>query len=63
MLADALAVSVFVTESAIALYEAQATNRTVRKRRKHKQYPRRLRPTVDQYTALYSEPSPDEAAD
>lgn len=53
MLADAIAVAVYVTESAVCLFEAQATSRdsiTPRKRN----YPGRLQPTVDAWASTYA---------
>lgn len=50
MLADALAVTVFITESAVCLYEAQATavgsNRVT-------YHPQLLQPTINEWTELY----------
>ncbi|MGY1895959.1 hypothetical protein [Nocardia gipuzkoensis] len=52
MLSDAMAVAIFVTESAVALYEAQATN--PKYPRRAKSYPSRIQPTIAQYTALFA---------
>ncbi len=51
MLSDAIAVAVFVTEAAVALYEAQATNPRSSGRASH--YPPIIQPTIDQYTSLF----------
>ncbi len=52
MLADAIAVALHVTETAIALFEAQATAvGATPSRPRH--YPERLQPTIDEYAVLY----------
>ncbi len=51
MLSDAIAVTVFVTEAAVALYEAQATSPRSSSRARH--YPPIIQPTIDQYTSLF----------
>ncbi|NMM91056.1 hypothetical protein B2J88_43245 [Rhodococcus sp. SRB_17] len=53
MLADAIAVAVFVTESAVCLFEAQSTNRDFIPSRQQN-HPGRLQPTVDAWTLMYA---------
>ncbi len=53
MLADAIAVAVYVTESAVCLFEAQATNSGSVPPR-HRNYPARLQPSVDAWTVTYA---------
>lgn len=52
MLSEAISVAIFVTESAVALYEAQATNPESPGRAKR--YPSRIQPTIEQYTTLFA---------
>ncbi|MFD6056837.1 hypothetical protein [Rhodococcus wratislaviensis] len=52
MLADSFAAAVNMTECAIALYEAQAQRRNGRTDRKY-HYPKRLAPTVREWSKLY----------
>ncbi|WP_454195792.1 hypothetical protein [Nocardia sp. Marseille-Q1738] len=54
MIADAIACAVLVTESAIALYEAQAQPKAGRARMSSDQFPERLRPTVTTWSNLYT---------
>lgn len=53
MLADAIAVSLYVTESAVCLYEAQAYINDSTSSRIGR-YPSRLQPTVDSWRSMYS---------
>ncbi len=52
MLADAIAVAVYVTESAVCLFEAQATRWDSTSSRKQN-HPSRLQPTVDAWASIY----------
>lgn len=53
MLSDAVAVAVFVTETGVALFESQATNRASPAARP-KHYPARLQPSIDQISTLFA---------
>jgi hypothetical protein len=53
MLADAIAVAVYVTESAVCLFEAQATNRASAPPRP-RNHPGRLQPTIGSWSSMYA---------
>lgn len=54
MIADAIACAVFVTESAIALYEAQAQPKAGRPRGSDDHFPERLRPSITAWSSLFT---------